>query len=138
MKTYKALYYTGMVLSLLVGLWHFFVPWMFAWYSYIPASYKNLIVGIDWTNLCFSLFLFGASLLMLLWGRKVFAMNREAVTVYSGLTFVWVFRVALAIIEPWPLEPVAFPAYLQFAGAVLIMVLLLIPLIKVLALLRKQ
>lgn len=75
---------------------------------------------------------------MLLWGRKVFALNREAVTVYGGLTFVWLFRVALAIIEPWPLEPVAFPAYLQFAGAVLIMVLLLIPLFKVLALLRKQ
>ena len=75
---------------------------------------------------------------MLLWGRKVFALNREAVTVYGGLTFVWLFRVALAIIEPWPLEPVAFPAYLQFARAVLIMVLLLIPLIKVLALLRKQ
>ena len=53
MKTYKALYYTGMV------LWHFFVPWMFAWYSYIPASYKNLIVGIDWTNLCFSFFCLG-------------------------------------------------------------------------------
>ena len=132
------MYYTGTVLSILVGLWNFFVPWMFAWYSYIPASYKNLIVGIDWTNLCFSFFLFGASLLMLLWGRKVFALNREAVTVYGGLTFVWLFRVALAIIEPWPLEPVAFPAYLQFAGAVLIMVLLLIPLIKVLALLRKQ
>ena len=59
MKTYKALYYTGMVLNLLVGLWHFFVPWMFAWYFYILVFYKNLIVGIDWTNLCFSFFCLG-------------------------------------------------------------------------------
>ncbi len=33
MKKYRISYYAGLALSLLVGLWHFFVPWMFRWYD---------------------------------------------------------------------------------------------------------
>ena len=58
MKKYKVLYYVTTVMSMLVGLWHFFVPVMFQWYDYLPMQYKNLIVGIDYTNYCFSLLLF--------------------------------------------------------------------------------
>ena len=36
MKKYKTMYYSGAAISLLVGLWHFTVPWMFGWASYIP------------------------------------------------------------------------------------------------------
>lgn len=132
MKKYKISYYIGMSLSLLVGLWHFFVPWMFQWYSYIPSPHKNLIVGIDWTNLCFSLLLFGISLLLLIWGNKMFAGCKEALVLYGFMTFVWFFRVALAVVKPWPLEPIAWAAYAQFAGAILIMLLLLVPLLKLL------
>ncbi len=28
MKKYKTMYYSGAVISLLVGLWHFTVPWI--------------------------------------------------------------------------------------------------------------
>jgi hypothetical protein len=131
MKQYKAMYYLGTVLSLLVGLWHFFVPWMFQWYRYIPQEYHNLIVGIDWTNFCFSLLLSGLSFILLIWGKKVFEKNTEAATLYGFLVFVWLFRVALTIIEPWPIEPIAWAAYTQLAGAILIMLLLLIPYIKI-------
>lgn len=47
LKFYKTFYFIGVSLSLLVGLWHFFVPLMFQWYSYIPSEYHNLVVGID-------------------------------------------------------------------------------------------
>ena len=45
MKKYKIMYYSGAAISLLVGLWHFTVPWMFGWASYIayetlPNSYR--------------------------------------------------------------------------------------------------
>ncbi len=49
------LYYVSLGFSALVGLWHFFVPRMFRWYDYLPMQYKNLIVGIDYTNYCFPL-----------------------------------------------------------------------------------
>jgi lipid-A-disaccharide synthase-like uncharacterized protein len=65
-----ALYIIGLSLSALVGLWHFTVPYLFQWYSYIPNEYKNLIVGIDWTNFFFSLLLSGYSLLLLAIRKK--------------------------------------------------------------------
>ena len=109
---------------------------MFQWYSYIPHEYWNLIVGIDWTNLCFSLLLFGNSLLLLLWSKKIFSGNKEAIALYGFLTFVWIFRVSLALIEPWPLEPIAWVAYTQFGGALLVMALLLVPFIKLIVMER--
>lgn len=138
MKKYRISYYAGLALSLLAGLWHFFVPRMFQWYDYIPGQYDNLIVAIDWVNFCFSAFLFGLSLLLLLWGGKVFALNREALTVYGFLAVIWMLRVGLAIVEPWPLEPVAWAAYGQFAASVLIALMLAVPLVKLLRALRRN
>ena len=138
MKKYKVCYCIGLTLSLLVGLWHFFVPWMFRWHAYIPSQYGNLIVGIDWTNFCFSAFLFGLSLLLLLWGGKVFALNREALTVYGFLAVIWLRRVGLAIVEPWPLEPIPWAAYGQFAASVLIALMLAVPFVKLLCALQRN
>jgi len=138
MKKYRIGCCIGMSLSLIVGLWHFFVPWMFQWYAYIPGQYASLIVGIDWTNLCFSLFLSGISLLLLIWNQKIFAGCKEALVLYGFMTFVWVFRVMLAIVEPWPLEPFAWPAYAQFTGALFITAFLLVPLIRLAGLQRKS
>ena len=45
MRIRKIIYYFTVVLSMLVGLWHFFVPVMFQWYDYLPMQYENLIVG---------------------------------------------------------------------------------------------
>jgi hypothetical protein len=64
-------------------------------------------------------------------GKKVFERNKEAITLYGFLTLVWVFRVTIAIVNPWPIEPIAWAAYAQLIGAVIIMLLLLIPYIKV-------
>ncbi len=106
MQKYKIIYYVTVAVSTLVGLWHFFVPWMFQWYDYLPMQYENLIVGIDYVNYCFSLLLFGLSLLLVILGRKALSMNKEVITFYLFLTVVWVFRAALAtFVEPWPIEP---------------------------------
>ena len=130
MKRFKAMYFVGIMLSLLVGIWHFFVPRLYQWYSYIPQEYQNLIVGIDYTNLCFSLLLSGLSFILLVWGKKVFARNKEALTIYGFITLVWLLRVSLTAIEPWPVEPIAWAAYLQAVLTALILLLLLIPYIK--------
>ena len=106
-KEIKVLYYLSVVISALVGLWHFFVPWMFHWYDYLPMQYENLIVGIDYTNYCFSLLLFGLSVILILLGKRALAMNREVICFYFFLTVVWIFRACLAsFIEPWPLQPI--------------------------------
>lgn len=118
MRKYRFLYYITVVTSMLVGVWHFFVPWMFRWYDYLPMQYENLIVGIDYTNVCFSALLFGLSLLLVLLGRKALAMNREVIVFYWFLTAVWALRASLAtFLEPWPLEPIPAAAIGQLIAS---------------------
>ncbi len=117
--TIKVLYYVSLVFSMLVGLWHFFVPHMFHWYDYLPMQYENLIVGIDYTNYCFSALLFGSSLVLILLGKSARSFNRETIVFYTMLTVVWMFRACLStFLEPWPLDPVPAAAIGQLIGSV--------------------
>ena len=131
MKTAKTMYYAGLGLSLLVGVWHFFVPAMFQWYAYIPGEYENLIVGIDWTNFFFSFLLTGLSLLLILRGKTILAGSKEALVFYGLSTCTWFFRVLITFIVPWPLEPIAWAAYGQQIGAFVVFVLHIVPFIVV-------
>src|SRR5574344_1585148 len=61
------------------------------------------IVGIDYINLCFSLLLFGLSLLLTILGRKAINGNTEVIIFYGFLTVVGIFRGCLGTFnEPWP------------------------------------
>lgn len=126
---YRIPYYIGALLSMLVGLWHFTVPWMFGWADYIP--YETLVVPIHYMNLCFSFLLSGQSLILLLWGKKVFAENREAVVIYGFLLLLWIFRVVMTVVYPCPPESNAWMNYGQMAGSALVMLLLLVPFVKI-------
>ena len=81
-------------------------------------QYENLIVGIDYTNYCFSLLLLGASVMLILLGKRALDMNREVIYFYFFLTVVWMFRACLAsFIEPWPLQPVPAAAIGQLVAS---------------------
>ena len=120
------LYYITVVTSSLVGLWHFFVPWMFRWYDYLPMQYENLIVGIDYTNYCFSLLLFGLSIMLIMLGKRALGLNKELIYFYFFLTVVWMFRACLAtFIEPWPLDPIPAAAIGQLVASDLLAVMMM-------------
>lgn len=120
------LYYITVVTSSLVGLWHFFVPWMFRWYDYLPMQYENLIVGIDYTNYCFSLLLFGLSIMLIMLGKRALGLNKEVIYFYYFLTVVWMFRACLAtFIEPWPLDPIPAAAIGQLVASDLLAVMMM-------------
>lgn len=126
-KGIQILYYVSVVISTLVGLWHFFVPWMFQWYEYLPTQYRNLIVGIDYTNYCFSLLLFGLSVMLIMLGKRALAMNREVIYFYFFLTVVWIFRACLAsFIEPWPLQPIPAAAIGQLIASDVLAVMMIV------------
>ncbi len=126
-KGIRVLYFITVVTSALVGLWHFFVPWMFQWYDYLPTQYENLIVGIDYTNYCFSLLLFGLSLMLTFLGKKALAMNHEVIYFYFFLTVVWIFRACLAsFIEPWPLQPIPAAAIGQLVASDVLAVMMIV------------
>lgn len=137
-KGFKVLYYITVITSALVGLWHFFVPWMFQWYDYLPTQYRNLIVGIDYTNYCFSLLLFGLSLMLILLGRKVLSLNRDVAYFYFFLTFVWLFRACLAsFIEPWPLQPIPAAAIGQLVASDVLALMMIIESVAIILSLKK-
>lgn len=126
-KGIRFLYYFTVIVSSFVGLWHFFVPWMFQWYDYLPMQYENLIVGIDYTNYCFSLLLLGLSLLLVIFGKKALSRNWEVMVFYFFLTVVWVFRAMLAsFIEPWPLNPIPAAAIGQLVASDLLALLMVL------------
>ena len=126
-KGIRVLYFITVITSALVGLWHFFVPWMFQWYDYLPTQYENLIVGIDYTNYCFSLLLFGLSIMLTFLGKKALAINCEVVYFYYFLTVVWIFRACLAsFIEPWPLQPIPAAAIGQLVASDVLAVMMVI------------
>ena len=128
MKKYKISYYIGAALSLAVGIWHFFVPSMFMWDTYIP--YKVLTASVNYVNLCFSFLLCGISLIMLLWGKKVFGGNREAAVIFGFFVLLWIFRVTVALLNPMPPEANVFMSYGQLVGSVVVMILLVKPFAK--------
>jgi len=126
------LYSLGLILSAAVGLWHFTVPYMFQWYSYIPHEYENLIVSINYVNIFFSLLLSGYSLLLLFYKKKIFHGNKELLVMYGFMVFVWLCRTAITFIEPVPLKPAAWIVYAQQIGSFTIFLLQFIPLIYIL------
>ncbi len=96
----KMLVTVGSVSSIGFGVWHFFVPAMWNWYSYIDANATELVVAIRAINVFFSLslVLFGVVNILFIYGDQS---NRYSVIVMLAATSIlWLTRVALQIIYP--------------------------------------
>ena len=128
----EILYIIGLILSAAVGLWHFSVPYLFQWYSYIPNEYESLIVGIEWINFFFSLLLSGYSLLLIFFRKKIFSGNKDLFIMYGFMVFVWFCRVVITFIKPWPFEPIVLVAYGQQIAAFIVFLLQIIPFVYLL------
>ena len=102
MKRYiKIIIIISLVISTLVGLWHFFVPYLYEWYSYIPEAPRAIIVSIDWINFLFSLLLSGNSIILILFRKKLFKGDSILLTYYGFLVGVWFCRIVITIVHPW-------------------------------------
>jgi hypothetical protein len=90
----------GSAASIGFGVWHFFVPSLWNWYSYIDASATELVVAIRAINVFFSLslVLFGLMNLLLAYGPDK---SRYAAVVVLGATCIlWSTRVVMQIAYP--------------------------------------
>jgi len=80
------------------GIWHFFVPGIYKWYSYIQSGAEELIAAVRATNVFFSLclVLFGIADLIF-----VFAGNRFALLIMLCLSCVlWLVRIIMQLKYP--------------------------------------
>ena len=96
----KILVILGSVSSIGFGVWHFFVPSMWNWYSYIDVNATELVVAIHAINVFFSLslVLFGVVNILFIYGEQS---NRYSITVMLAATCIlWLTRVAFQVIYP--------------------------------------
>jgi len=96
----KILVIFGSSASIGFGIWHFFVPRAWNWYSYIDSNATELVAAVRATNAFFSLslVLFGIVNILLIYGDKS---NRYSIIVMLAATCIlWLTRVAFQVIYP--------------------------------------
>jgi hypothetical protein len=96
----KVLVTIGSSASIGFGIWHFFVPKVWKWYSYIDINATELVVAVRAINVFFSLslVLFGLINLLFIYGDKS---NRYSIIVITAATCIlWLTRVAIQLIYP--------------------------------------
>jgi hypothetical protein len=90
----------GSAASIGFGIWHFFVPRIWNWYSYIAPSASELVLAVRAINVLFSLclVLFGLMNLLLVHEREA---NPYSLLVVLGATCVlWAARVVMQLVHP--------------------------------------
>lgn len=90
------------MISCIIGFGHFFAPYMFKWYSYIPDAPIEIYQSINYINFCFSFLLSGFSLLLLIVQKRLFADLKDMKIFYVFFALVWFSRIIIQIIWPWP------------------------------------
>jgi hypothetical protein len=97
---YRILTTFASAISIGFGIWHFFVPKIWEWYSRIDARASELVLAVMITNLFFSLalVLMGVMNILLVWDERtsVFSM----LVILSANTVLWVTRVFVQMNRP--------------------------------------
>ena len=96
----KILVTVGSTASIGFGIWHFFVPKAWNWFSYMDARATELIVAVRAINVFFSLslVLFGLLNMLFVHGGKA---NRYSIIVMLTATcFLWLTRLVFQLIYP--------------------------------------
>jgi len=96
----KILVIIGSSASIGFGIWHFFVPKAWNWFSYIDIHATELVAAVRATNVFFSLclVLFGIVNILLIYGGRS---NRYSIIVLLAATcLLWLTRVLFQVIYP--------------------------------------
>ena len=96
----KILVMIGSCATIGFGIWHFFVPEMWKWYSYIDTNATELVPAVRAINIFFSLslVLFGAVNMLLVYGDR--SNSYSIIVMLTATSILWITRVALQIIYP--------------------------------------
>ncbi len=96
----KILVMMGSTASIAFGIWHFFVPKVWKWYSYIDSGATELVLAVRAINVFFSLslVLFGIVNILFICGEKS---NRYSIIVMLAATSVlWLTRLIVQLVYP--------------------------------------
>jgi len=90
----------GSIISIAFGLWHFFVPSIWNWYSYIDKTATELVLAVRAINIFFSLLLVLLGLANILIITRKLQNRFSTIVILSISTILWMTRVILQIIYP--------------------------------------
>ena len=96
----KILTTAGSIITICFGLWHFFVPRIWNWYSYVDPKATELIIAVRNINVFFSLclVLFGIVNIIFINGNHS---NRFSIIIMLSVTSIlWITRSILQLIYP--------------------------------------
>ena len=96
----KILSTIGSSVSIAFGVWHFFVPRLWNWYSYIDPNAKELIVAIRAINAFFSLSLVLFGVLNLLFIFSGNSNRYSMIALLAATCILWLTRLVFQVIYP--------------------------------------
>ncbi|MBI3135047.1 MAG: hypothetical protein HYZ14_10285 [Bacteroidetes bacterium] len=90
----------GSIVSIGFGIWHFFVPRIWNWYSYIEPTATELVIAVRAINIFFSLSLVLLGIANLLIVFKNSPDKFSLMVMLSVSVILWATRTALQFIYP--------------------------------------
>jgi hypothetical protein len=128
----KCLVTFGSSASIGLGIWHFFVPKAWKWYSYIDINAAELIVAVRAINVFFSLSLVLFGVLNILFINSNRSNRYSIIVMLAATCILWLTRVVFQIIyAQGSMSPIL--QYGMLSAFVIIFLCYLIPLIIVLS-----
>ena len=96
----KILVMVGSSASIGFGVWHFFVPTVWKWYSYIDVNATELVVAVRAINAFFSLslILFGIVNILFVYGDK--SNSYSIIVMLTATCVLWITRAVFQVIYP--------------------------------------
>jgi len=96
----KILISIASTISIVFGVWHFFVPKIWNWYSYIDKTATELILAVRAINVFFSatLVLFGVMNILMVWLEHE-SKSALLIVIVSSL-LLWLIRIIMQIMYP--------------------------------------
>jgi hypothetical protein len=96
----KILVIIGSSASIGFGIWHFFVPKAWEWFSYIDINATELVAAVRAINAFFSLslVLFGIVNILLIYGDK--SNKYSIIVVLAATCILWLTRVSFQVVYP--------------------------------------
>jgi hypothetical protein len=90
----------GSSASIGFGIWHFFIPRAWKWYSYIDVNATELVLAVRAINMFFSLslVLFGIVNLLLIYSDK--SNSYSIIVILAATSIMWVTRSVFQLIYP--------------------------------------
>lgn len=100
-KKYIAILITfGSVISIAFGIWHFFVPGIWNWYSFIDSKATELIIAVRAINIFFSLLLVLLGIANILFVFRAIQDRFSTMILFSISTILWATRLILQLTYP--------------------------------------